>query len=126
MVKGDILKATLKGWNRTQKVLERDTDDIDSGSIHAYYRKLPDESENNRKKSVKPNALHVVLDLAKLSRGGFRGLNHSKGYGLEVKNINTRPSKLREIIHAQKLVIIGWWARVRISSGIFLPSATTY
>lgn len=71
MVKGDILKATLKGWNRTQKVLERDTDDIDSRSIHAYYRKLPDESENNRKKSVKPNALYVVLDLAKLSRGGF-------------------------------------------------------
>lgn len=40
-----------------QEVLEGDTGDIGRGRIYAHYRKFPDESESNRKETVKPNAL---------------------------------------------------------------------
>ena len=106
--------------------MEGDIGNIGSRSIHANYRKLPNKSESNKKETVKPDALHVISDLAKFSCGGFRGLNRSKEYGPKVKNISKRPSKGREIVHAQKFVIVGGRARVRISSGIFLPCAITY
>lgn len=125
-VEGNILKATLKGRNRTQKVLEWDTRDIGSGSIHVHYHKLPDESKSNKKESVKPNALYVISDLAEFSRRGFRDLNYSKRYGPKVNNISTKLSKPREIVYTQKFVIVSWRAWVQISSGIFLPSANIY
>lgn len=52
-----------------QKVSEGDTGDISNMSIYAHYHKLPNKSESNRKKSMKPNIFHVVLDLIEFSRG---------------------------------------------------------
>lgn len=103
-----------------------DTSDMGSGNIHVHYRKLPDDSENNRKETVKPDTLYVILDLAKFSHGRFQYLNRSKGYRPEIGNISTRPSKLREIVYMQKFVILGWRAQIRISTCIFLPFATIY
>lgn len=78
--KDDILKAILKYWNRTQKVLERDTSNISSRNIYAHYHKLPDKSESNRKKTIELNALHIVSDLAKFSSGRFQRHNSNKRY----------------------------------------------
>lgn len=126
MSKSDILKTILKYYNKIQKVSKRDTSDIGSKNSHTYYRKLPKESESNRKKTVKPYVFLVILDPAEFSCGSFQNLNHSKHYGPEIENISIRPSKSREIIYIQKFVIVGWRVWVWISSGIFLPFVTKY
>ncbi len=45
--------------------------DIGSGSIHAHYRKLPDETKSNRIEDVVPDAFVVISDLAEFSQGGL-------------------------------------------------------
>lgn len=91
-----------------QEVLKKNMSNINNKSIYAYYHQLLDKNERNRKMTMKLDAFYVISDLAKFSHKSFWSLNHSKKYKLEVKNINTRPSNLREIIHMQKFVIINW------------------
>lgn len=65
------MKAILKYWNRMQKISVRDIGNIGSRNIHAHYYKLPDKSKNNKKETMKPNALYIVLDPAKFSCKSF-------------------------------------------------------
>lgn len=122
----NILKAILECWNRTQEVSKRDIGKIGSKSIYVDYRKLSNKSKSNRKETVKPNTLNIVLNLAKFFYWSFQSLNYSKKYGWKINNISIRLSKSKKIIYIQKFSIIDWQMWVWIFCSISLPLVIIY
>lgn len=61
---------------------------------------------SNKIGEIKLDIFVIISNLAKFSLKSFRSLNHSKRYGPNVINRNTRPNKLRKLIYTEKLIII--------------------
>lgn len=79
--------------------MKRDTTDIGNRSIHAHYYILPEKSESNKKKTVKPDIFYIISDLAKFFCRSFQVFNHNKRYRPKVKNISKKLNKSGKIVY---------------------------